>query len=100
MAVARFYALKIPLSSPLQHVSKELVNEIEELQLILNKAIKALKSFLTVVQKHLPAPTTTEGTSFLGLRVSTCAVTSNNCPSKRKISKNSKKQKKKIILVI
>jgi hypothetical protein len=59
------------------------VNEIEEIQLILSKAIKALKSLLTVVQKHLPA-TTTEGTSFLGLGVSTCAVTPNNYPSKRK----------------
>jgi hypothetical protein len=85
VAVARFCALQIPLSSPLQHVNKEPVNEIEEIQLILSKAIKALKSFLTVVHRHLPAPTTTEGTSFLGLRVSTCAVTSYNCPSKRKV---------------
>lgn len=92
MANASCCALQISLSSPLQHVNKEPVNEIEELQLILNKAIKALKSFLTVVHKHLPAATTTEGTSFLGLRVSTCAVTSNNCPSKRKIFKNSEKK--------
>jgi hypothetical protein len=61
------------------------VNEIEELQLLLNKAIKALKSFLTIVHRHLPAPTATEGTGFFGLRVSRCTVTSNNCPSKRKI---------------
>lgn len=85
MAVARFCALQIPLSSLLQHINKELVNEIEEFQLILSKAINALKSLLTVVHRHLPAPTTTEGASFLGLRVSTCAVTSNNCPSERKI---------------
>lgn len=64
------------LSSPLQHVNKEPVNEIEELQLILSKAIKVLKSLFTVVHRHLPAPTTTEGTSFLGLRVCTCSVTS------------------------
>jgi len=51
-----------------KHIKKETVNEIEEIQLILNKALKALKSLLTVVQKHLPAPTTEEGTSFLGLR--------------------------------
>jgi hypothetical protein len=73
------------LSSPLQHIKKEPVDEIEEIHLILNKALKALKSFFTVVQKHLPAPTTAEGTSFLGFRVSTCAVTPNNYPSKRKI---------------
>lgn len=86
MVNASCCAIQISLSSPLQHVNKETVNEIEELQLILNKAIKALKSFLTVVYKHLPAATTTtEGTSFLGLRVSTRTVTSNNCPSKRKI---------------
>jgi len=91
MAVARFCALQIPLSSPLQHVNKEPVNVIEEFELILSKAIKALNSVLTVVQSHLPAPATKEGTSFLGLRVSTIAVTSNNCPSKRKILKIKKK---------
>jgi hypothetical protein len=92
MAVARFCALQIPLSSPLQHISKEPVNEIEEFQLLLNKAIKALNSVLTVVHRYLPAPATTEGPSFLGLRVSTSAVTSNNCPSKRKILKIKKKK--------
>jgi len=85
VAVARFCALQIPLSSPLQHVNKEPVNEVEEFQLLLSKAIKALNSVLTVVHRYLPTPTSTEGTSFLGLRVSTSAVTSNNCPSKRKI---------------
>jgi len=88
------------LSSLLQHVNKELVNEFEEFQLLLSKAIKALNSVLTVVHKHLPASTTTGGTSFLGLRVRTCAVTSNNCHSKIKILEILEKKKKNIILVI
>jgi hypothetical protein len=59
-------------------VNKEPVNDIEELQIILNKALKALKSLLIIVRKHLPAPEVTEGASFLGLRVSKCILTSNN----------------------
>jgi hypothetical protein len=76
MDVAKyFFTLLIHFVMSLQHVNKESVNDIEELQLILNKAIKALKSLLTVVRRHLPAPATAEGTSFLGLRVSTCTTT-------------------------
>jgi hypothetical protein len=56
-------------------VNKETVNDVEELNLILNKALKALKSLLTIVRKQFPAPGTTEGSSFLGLRVSRCTVT-------------------------
>jgi hypothetical protein len=56
-------------------VNKEKVNDIEELQLILNKALKALKSLLSIVRSHLPAPEGTEGQSFLGLRVSRCILT-------------------------
>jgi hypothetical protein len=51
-------------------VNKETVNDVEELQLILSKALKALKSLLTIVRKQFPAPETPEGSSFLGLRVS------------------------------
>jgi hypothetical protein len=54
------------------------VNDIEELQIILNKALKALKSVFVIVRKHLPAPEVTEGASFLGLRVSRCILTSYN----------------------
>jgi hypothetical protein len=50
-------------------VNKEPVNDIEELQLILQKAFRALKSLVTIVSKHLPIPET-EGANFLGLRVS------------------------------
>jgi hypothetical protein len=56
-------------------VNKEPVNDVEELHLILNKALKALKSLLTIVSKQFPALETTEDSSFLGLRVSRCTVT-------------------------
>ncbi|PNF29921.1 hypothetical protein B7P43_G07271 [Cryptotermes secundus] len=52
-----------------KHVNKETVNDVEELQLILNKALKALKSLLTIVYKQVPAPEAVEGSSFLGLRL-------------------------------
>jgi hypothetical protein len=79
------------LSSSLQHANKEPVNDVEELQLILNKAIKALKSLLTVVDRHLPASAATEGTHFLGLRVSTCVVTSTTI-----LKENTEKQENSI----
>jgi hypothetical protein len=55
-------------------VNKETVNDVEELQVILNKALKALKSLLTIVRKQFPAPETPEGLNILGLRVSRFTV--------------------------
>jgi hypothetical protein len=69
-----FIYLRSPFSSHLQHVNKETVNDIEELQLILNKALKALQSLLTIVRKQFPAPETPEGLNILGLRVSRFTV--------------------------
>lgn len=51
-------------------MNKETVNDVEELHIIFNKALKTLKSLLIVVRKHLPAPEKTEGANFLGLQVS------------------------------
>ena len=53
-------------------MQKERVNEPEELQALLSKGIKALKSLITFITDHLPKGDHTKETpSFLGFRVIT-----------------------------
>ncbi|KAJ9587836.1 hypothetical protein L9F63_018708 [Diploptera punctata] len=52
-----------------KHLEKDEVYNAEELQALINKAVKALKSLVTLITDHLPkGDPTKEASSFLGIR--------------------------------